>query len=134
MRAICRQWGMTLTELMVVVAIIGILAAIVYPSYQRYVIRANRVDAQAVMLGNVQFMERYFTSNTSYEDAVLPETVSGSGKHTISFDGAPTDTEFTIRAVPVDGYSDAECGTMTIDQTGAKTESGSGSLSDCWKS
>jgi type IV pilus assembly protein PilE len=129
-----RQKGFTLIELMIVVAILGILAAIVYPSYQRYVKRANRVDAQAVMLENVQFMERYFTSNTSYAGAVLPKTESGSGKYTISFLVDPTDTAFTIRAVPVGGYTDAECGTLTISHTGAKTESGTGSLSDCWKS
>ena len=134
MNALRRQKGFTLIELMIVVAILGILAAIVYPSYQRYVKRANRVDAQAVMLENVLFMERYFTSNTSYEDAALPKTESGSGKYTISFLADPTETAFTIRAVPVDGYTDPECGTMTISHTGVKTESGTGSLSDCWKS
>lgn len=128
------QKGFTLIELMITVTIIGILAAIVYPAYQKYVIRANRVDAQAVMLESVLFMERYFTTNGSYADAVLPKTVSGAGKHTISFTADPTDTAFTIRAVPVDGYTDAECDIMTIDQTGAKTENGTGSLSDCWKS
>lgn len=132
-----RQYGMTLIELMIVVAIIGILASIAYPSYTQYVQRANRADAQAIMLENAQFMERYFTTNGTYAGADLPKQQSpesGTAKYSITLTPAATATEFTIQAAPSGSYTDPLCGTMTIDQTGVKTEAGTGALSDCWKS
>jgi len=131
-----KQSGFTLVELMITVAIIGILAAIAYPSYQQYVLRANRADAQAIMLENAQFMERYFTTNGTYAGADLPKQQSpesGTAKYTFP-DPAGDATSFLIQAVPAGGYADSLCGTLTIDQTGAKTEAGTGALSDCWKS
>jgi type IV pilus assembly protein PilE len=132
-----RQYGMTLIELMIVVAIIGIMASIAYPSYTQYVQRANRADAQAIMLENAQFMERYFTTNGTYAGADLPKQQSpesGTAKYSITLTPAATATGFTIQAAPSGSYTDTLCGTMTIDQTGVKTELGSGALSDCWKS
>lgn len=136
MSAANRQHGFTLLELMIVVAIIGILASIAYPSYTKYVQRANRADAQAIMMENAQFMERYFTTNGTYEDADLPKGQSpenGTAKYSITLT-EQTATAYTIQAAPSGGYTDAECGTMTITQTGAKTETGTGTLGDCWKS
>lgn len=143
-----RQYGMTLIELMIVVAIIGIMASIAYPSYTQYVQRANRADAQAIMLENAQFMERRFTTCGSYAaigGAVAPcnaapdlpkqqSPESGTAKYSITLTPAATATGFTIQAAPSGSYTDTLCGTMTIDQTGVKTELGSGALSDCWKS
>ncbi|OYW37472.1 MAG: hypothetical protein B7Z35_09910 [Hydrogenophilales bacterium 12-61-10] len=131
--------GITLIELMVVVAIIGILASIAYPSYVTYVQRANRVDAQSIMMENAQFMERWFTTNGTYAGATLPVSLSPknstatTAKYAISFNPAITATTYTIQAALVNSNTDPLCGTMTLNQVGFKTEAGTGAVGDCWK-
>ncbi len=127
--------GMTLIELMVVVAIIGILASIAYPSYVDYVRRAKRADAQAIMTENAQFLERYFTTNGKYSLATLPKAQSpesGTANYNITTPTL-TDTTYVIQAAPTGTFTDPLCGTLTVSYTGVRTESGTGSLADCWK-
>ena len=84
--------GFTLIELMIVVAIIGILAAIAFPSYQNYVTKTRRADAQAALTGFATAMERYYTDNrNTYLGAA-------DGANT----GAPASTLFPSEA-PLDG-------------------------------
>ena len=69
-----KQQGFTLIELMVTVAIVGILAAIAYPSYQSSVIKSRRADAEGVLLGLANAMERHFTESNTYLGAGTTDT------------------------------------------------------------
>lgn len=138
-----RQSGFTLIELMIVVAIIGILAAIAYPSYQQYVLRANRAEAQAILSETAQFMERRFTTCGTYDtnatcataaaptSAVQPVGATGGAiRYNIDFFPATTATAFTLRAAPPSTSPQANdtCGTLTLSNTGVQTPTTAG----CW--
>jgi type IV pilus assembly protein PilE len=136
------QHGFTLIELMIVVAILGILSAIALPSYQEYVAKARRASAKAVLMENAQFTERYFTQNSSYLNAganpTLPTTEApkdGSEKfYNISFQGTNTATAFTLQAVPKNAMASDACGTLTYTSAGAKDVSSATKTADqCWR-
>lgn len=132
--------GVTLMELMIAVAIIGILAAIAYPSYSEQVRRGQRAEARSVMLEASQFMQRYYSSNDTYADAALPDALSRSPAHgtqlyeiQIAEDSA-TRTGYTLEAVPQGALASDKCGTLTLTSTGVRGRSGTGdTVQNCWR-
>ena len=87
MTAVKRQSGITLIELMIVVAIIGIIAAIALPSYNRYVENARAADAKSALMSLANAMERFHTQNMTYQGATV-----GSGAGAIFPAEAPLDS------------------------------------------
>jgi type IV pilus assembly protein PilE len=137
-----RSSGFTLIELMITVAIIGILAGVAYPSYTSYVIRAKQGDGKAGLLKLQQAQEKYRANCSQYATGIaatysctggtynlIGSTTSPDGLYTLAIT-AGNATSYTLTATPT--FTDAGCNVLGINQAGTKTVTGSGSVADCW--
>jgi type IV pilus assembly protein PilE len=144
--------GFTLIELMIVVAIIGILAAIVYPSYIEHVVKTKRSAAAACLSEQANYMERFYTTNLRYDQdqagnanplSLAPAAGgiqlgcmanSQTGQDYNYRINNLTRSTYTLQAVPQGAQAtrDTLCATLTLDETGTRGVTGTGTVNECW--
>lgn len=146
-----RQGGFTLIELMIVIAIIGVLAAIAYPSYQGYIERTNRADMMTEMQQIASRIESNKINYKRYDRIPLSSVLSGTlaSDGSVSFPSSGTalytvtvtsddditlrDKDWTITAAPVTGQRMANDGSLTLDSTGQKCRDTACGMSSEWE-
>ena len=143
-----RSAGFTMIELMIVVVIIGILAAMGYPSYRGYIVRTQRGVAKSTMTQVLDRQAQFFVDNKAFATDLTnlgfgtnPFAIDRKGKeittsstdrtYNIQLSGASA-TSFTLQAVHQlkQATEDSACGTLSITNEGVRTASGSGTK--CW--
>lgn len=132
-----RSRAFSLIELLIVIAIIGILSAIALPSYEQHILRANRMEATTALLDLSSKMQQYFVQHNSYIGANLhtvgmPAITENQLYQLHIHVGSPT--TYLLQAIPqgTQAKDDTQCATFTYDQVGIKGITGHGTVATCW--
>lgn len=135
--------GFTLLELMIVVVVVAILAAIAIPNYQSYMVRTRRATAAVCLLEIAQSMERFYTVNLNYKKdkngnafALQSSSCQTDLAGYYVFNANPDTRAYTLSAAPQGAQASkdpAACGTLTLNQTGKKGAGSGADVSTCWK-
>jgi len=132
-KQIINNLGVTLIELLITVAIIGILASVAYPSYTDYVMRSNRSEAQRELLRYANLQEQVFVDTRSYATDMkglghTSVSIRTDSKNYLIKVINPTATTYTLRAIAKNNQvNDVGCVKLNIDHLGRKTPKA------CWE-
>ena len=132
-----KQLGFNLIELMIVVAIVGLIAAFAYPSYLQQMQKTRRADCSGALTSLGSEMERFFTVNNTYlgaaaggadtgAPAIFPTTCpvdGGAATYNLTIQAA-TGSTYSLRAAPINQQANDKCGTLTLTNTGLKGVTG----------
>lgn len=139
--------GFSLIELMIVVAIVGIIASIAYPSYKEYITRARRTDGQTALLDLASRMERYYSEQNSYANAIFGTSANSVRSSNLSPESwyqltiTSTAATYVLQAIPRNTQitDDRTCQTLTLNHLGVKGIAAgpgglipTGPLNKCW--
>lgn len=137
--------GFTLIEIVIVVAIIGLLAAIAIPSYQNQIRKTRRSDGHAALTNIAQRLERCYTVNGAYNVAAGCDVLSAANTLATGFTTSPegnysisianTATTYTLTATPAGVQAragDAGCGNLSLNHQGQRGATGSEGVAGCW--
>jgi type IV pilus assembly protein PilE len=149
-----RAQGFSLIELLIVIAVIGILAAIAVPSYNRYVLRSHRAEAKNMLMATAQRLEQNYTLSGSYAqtqgsavndiiNATIiawgfgQEPLNGPARYNLTFAANnPTANTFVLLATPVGGQAADTCGVLLLDNRNLKGANGQNNrhqiTRECW--
>lgn len=124
--------GFSLIEVMVVVLIIGVIAAIALPSYNEHVRKTRRMAGGACAMAVAQQMERFYTANLTYE-GIVANTASCQDNalnfYDIEVESAAT--TYTVSAIPARNHAGDACGTLSVNQAGTQAATGTAGT-NCW--
>ncbi len=131
-----RMQGITLMELLIVMVIVGILAAIAYPSYQQYSARAKRTEAKAALLQIATNQERHYLQNNTYTADmtnlgfdVASDFETETGSYIVTVNAADANNFTATATYQLGGEESNYCQTFTIDGRGTKEST---PKTDCW--
>jgi type IV pilus assembly protein PilE len=134
-----KQKGFTLVELMITVAIVGILAAVVYPSYSAFIVRSDRSEAQRELMRLANLQEQLFVDRRTYSANMIQlgmtanPYITESKNYSIAATIANNGTTFTLTATAKNSQlRDTDCLTLTINEAGQQDATGSAS-NTCWE-
>lgn len=127
------QAGFSLIDIMITVVVIAVLIAFAYPTYTQYIVKTRRAAAVGCLLEQSQFMERFYTTNRTYVDAVPPVCSAEVNRFYNTALPAPADARtYLLRAAPRATQNDPKCGTLTLTHAGVKSKTGTATLEECW--
>ena len=134
------QYGFTLLEIMITVAIVAILSAIAFASYDSFVVNSRRAAAATCVQERAQFMERYYSTYLTYNNAASPPVIAQCSAEVAPFyqvglqGGSLGAKTYVLQAVPqgIQAAKDTGCATLTLNAQGVRGVTGPKAVTNCW--